>query len=145
MGEFADMCIERDWNDHIDSIDRYYKEDDIDDSPFDCSFVDSGKLYGKNKLPYKDFNNGDSVLLRQEGNKLNRVCTIIKKTSKAVLFKIDCKEEDDLENDCLFWMPKSVIFMLEGELKVYYLKPWATIKDIITNRVIPTNNIIFSS
>lgn len=87
-------------------------------------------LYGKKKLPYKDFSINTSILLRKEGSALNRVCVIVKTTEKAVLFKIDNSFEDDIKYDFLFWMPKSVMFMLEGEVKVIYLKNWATIKKI---------------
>ena len=142
MGDYADMCMERDWNNWIDSVDRYYSDDyDPSDNPFDDCLRggSSDTLHGKKKIAYKDFPDGDSILLRREGGTLNRECTIVRKTAKAVLFKIDCKVEDDLKHDYLFWMPKSVIFMLDGELKVYYLKHWADIKDISSQPQVQKN------
>lgn len=134
MGEYAEMCIDRDWGDFIYDIDHYYDDDFEGDNPYESYYSrkrESSTLYGKKKLPYNNFDINTSILLRQENSKLNRECVIVRNTDKAVLFKIDCKIEDDLKHDYLFWMPRSVMFMLEGESKVVYLKSWATIKNIL--------------
>lgn len=129
MGEYAEMSIERDLDNYIDSIDRYYN-DLTDDYPFDFS---SRRKKKQPVCPFKEFPEGDSVLLRCNyggGKKLDRVCIIEKKTDKAILFKIDREIEEDIKKDFLFWIPKSTIYMKENEKKVYWIKGWVTIKNI---------------
>ena len=132
MGEYAQMSIERDLDNFFYEMDSCYENDCDCESvfPYKSNKTETKTLFGKNILPYKEFERGTLILLRRENGSLNRVCKIVKKTEKAVLFKIDNDFEDDINGDYLFWMPKSVIFMLEGELKVYYLKSWAIIKKV---------------
>ena len=143
MGEYADMCMERDFNDYIDSIDR----NDYDD-PFDGPYtVVINKKSEEKQLSIKLFPVGDSVLLRryskEEKDKLdiNEVVKIIRITEKAILFKFDEEFEDFEFAGLEFWMPKSVIYMKENELKVYYIKPWTTIKFINSDKIWRTTDL----
>lgn len=143
MGDYADMCMERDFNDYINSIDR----NDYDD-PFDGPHtVVINKKSEEKQLPIKLFPIGDSVLLRRYSREvkdkldINEVVKIIRITEKAILFKFD-EEFEDFEFACLeFWMPKSVIYMKENELKVYYIKSWATIKFINSDKIWRTTDL----
>ena len=137
MGDYADMAIERDFNDYIDSIDR----NDYDD-PFDGPHtVIINKKSEETQLPIKLFPAGDSVLLRRYSREvkdklnINEVVKIIRITEKAILFKFDEEFEDFEFAGLEFWMPKSVIYMKENELKVYYIKSWATIKFINSDKI----------
>ena len=61
MGDYADMCMERDFNDYIDSFDRNNYDD-----PFDGPYtVVINKKSEEKQLPVKLFPVGDSVLLRR--------------------------------------------------------------------------------
>ena len=137
MGDYADMCMERDFNDYIDSIDR----NDYDD-PFDGPHtVVINKKSEEKQLPIKLFPIGDSVLLRRYSKvvkdklDINEVVKIIRITEKAILFKFDEEFEDFEFAGLEFWMPKSVIYMKENELKVYYIKHWTTIKFINSDKI----------
>ena len=135
MGEYAQMSIERDLDNFFYDLDNYYNDDHDVDNPYkdynySRKYRETSTLYGKKKMPLVVFNVQESILLRKENSSINRECVIIKITEKAILFKIDCKVEDDLKHDYIFWVPKSAIFMLEGEKRIYYLKNWVTIKDI---------------
>ena len=137
MGDYTDMCMERDFNDYIDSIDR----NDYDD-PFDGSHtVVINKKSEEKQLPIKLFPVGDSVLLRRYSKvvkdklDINEVVKIIRITEKAILFKFDGEFEDFEFAGLEFWMPKSVIYMKENELKVYYIKPWTAIKFINSDKI----------
>ena len=143
MGEYADMCMERDFNDYIDSIDR----NDYDD-PFDGPYtVVINKKSEEKQLSIKLFPVGDSVLLRRYSKEvkdkldINEVVKIIRITEKAILFKFDEEFEDFEFADLEFWMPKSVIYMKENELKVYYIKPWTTIKFINSDKIWRTTDL----
>lgn len=131
MGEYADMAIEQGFNDYIDSIDRYYNGYDDEEPP---EFPSYHRTIAKAKpsSSIKEFPEGDSVLLRCQyhGSFLNRVCIIVKKTEKAILFKVDREVEDDITHDIIFWLPKSVMYMKPEQKKVYWLQKWATIKNI---------------
>lgn len=86
-------------------------------------------------IEYKMFSVGENVLVRKYDKYfghdlvLNDVCTIVRYTEKAVLFKIseEWEHEDNPNRGKSFWVAKSVLYMLEGELKVVYLKQWAEI------------------
>lgn len=87
-----------------------------------------------NAIAYKCFNEGVNVLVRKYGKYfvdklvMNDVCLIVKNTDKAVLFKIDDSWEVDNENaGKQFWVAKSVLYMLDSEKKVVYIKQWANI------------------
>ena len=143
MGDYADMAIERDFNNYIDSIDR----NDYDD-PFDGPHtVIINKKSEETQLPIKLFPVGDSVLLRRYSREvkdklnINEVVKIIRITEKAILFKFDEEFEDFEFAGLEFWMPKSVIYMKENELKVYYIKPWATIKFINSDKIWRTEDL----
>jgi hypothetical protein len=143
MGDYADMTMERDFNDYIDSIDR----NDYDD-PFDGPHtVVINKKSKENQLPIKLFPVGDSVLLRRYSKEIkdkldiNEVVKIIRITEKAILFKFDEEFEDFEFAGLEFWMPKRVIYMKENELKVYYIKPWTTIKFINSDKIWRTTDL----
>ncbi len=141
MGDDADMSMERDFNDYIDSIDR----NDYDD-PFDGPHTVVINSEEK-QLPIKLFPIGDSVLLRRYSREvkdklnINEVVKIIRITEKAILFKFDEEFEDFEFAGLEFWMPKSVIYMKENELKVYYIKPWTTIKFINSDKIWRTTDL----
>lgn len=143
MGDYADMCMERDFNDYIDSIDR----NDYDD-PFNGPHtVVIIKKSEEKQLPIKLFPVGDSVLLRRYSKvvkdklDINEVVKIIRITEKAILFKFDEEFEDFEFAGLEFWMPKSVIYMKENELKVYYIKHWSTIKFINSDKIWRTTDL----
>ena len=143
MGDYADMCMERDFNDYIDSIDR----NDYDD-PFDGPHtVVINKKSEEKQLPIKLFPVGDSVLLRRYSKvvkdklDINEVVKIIRITEKAILFKFDEDFEDFEFAGLEFSMPKSVIYMKENELKVYYIKHWTTIKFINSDKIWRTTDL----
>lgn len=125
MGEYAEMSIEREFNDYIDSIDRYY-ESDFDDFNL---YPPKVSVSAESHLPIVDFPEGDDVLLRKDRT-FDRVCIIVKKTDKAILFKIDKDFEPDIKIDFMFWLPKSVLFMKKDEKRIYRIKHWATITNI---------------
>ena len=92
----------------------------------------------KPQIPIETFPNGTNVLLRalnyrNMGGTINRGCMVIHTTDKAVLLKVDRDWEDDITMDIMFWMPKIAMYMLQGEQKVYYLKNWAKITNILKN------------
>ena len=137
MGDYTDMCMERDFNDYIDSIDRNEYDD-----PFDGPHtVVINKKSEEKQLPIKLFPVGDSILLRRYSKvvkdklDINEVVKIIRITEKAILFKFDEEFEDFEFAGLEFWMPKSVIYMKENELKVYYIKHWTTIKFINSDKI----------
>lgn len=143
MGDYADMCMERDFNDYIDSFDHNNYDD-----PFDGPHtVVINKKSEENQLPIKLFPVGDSVLLRRYSREvkdkldINEVVKIIRITEKAILFKFDEEFEDFEFAGLEFWMPKSVIYMKENELKVYYIKHWATIKFINSDKIWRTTDL----
>lgn len=143
MEDYADMAIERDFNDYIDSIDH----NDYDD-PFDGPHtVVINKKSEETQLPIKLFPVGDSVLLRRYSREakdklnINEVAKIIRITEKAILFKFDEEFEDFEFAGLEFWMPKSVIYMKENELKVYYIKSWTTIKFINSDKIWRTEDL----
>lgn len=85
--------------------------------------------------PIVDFPDGTSVLVRalnyrNMGYLMNRVCVCVHTTDKAVLLEVDKDFEEDIKGDIAFWMPKSAMYMVAGEEKVYYLKNWARIVNI---------------
>lgn len=126
MGEYADMSIEFDFNDYIDSIDDYYG------SCFGGDFhpyPSKVNVTTESHLSIVDFSEGDKVHLINDGI-FDRVCIIVKKTDKAILFKIDKDSEPDIKIDFMFWLPKSVLFMKKDEKRIYHIKHWATIKNI---------------
>lgn len=143
MGDYADMSMERDFNDYIDSIDRN-DYDDLFDGPHT---VVINKKFEEKQLPIKLFPIGDSVLLRRYSREvkdklnINEVVKIIRITEKAILFKFDEEFEDFEFAGLEFWMPKSVIYMKENELKVYYIKPWTTIKFINSDKIWRTTDL----
>ena len=143
MEDYADMAIERDFNDYIDSIDRN-DYDDLFDGPHT---VIINKKSEEIQLPIKLFPVGDSVLLRRYSREvkdklnINEVVKIIRITEKAILFKFDEEFEDFEFAGLEFWMPKSVIYMKENELKVYYIKSWATIKFINSDKIWRTEDL----
>lgn len=143
MGDYADMCMERDFNDYIDSFDRNNYDD-----PFDGPYtVVINKKSEEKQLPVKLFPVGDSVLLRRYSKvvkdklDINEVVKIIRITEKAILFKFDEEFEDFEFAGLEFWMPKSVIYMKENELKVYYIKDWTTIKFINSDKIWRTTDL----
>lgn len=90
------------------------------------------------QIPIEKFPNGTNVLLRalnyrHMGSTINRVCMVMQSTEKAVLLKVDRDWEVDITINIMFWMPKSAMYMLQGEKKVYYLKDWAKIVNIWHN------------
>ena len=131
MGEYAEMAMERDWERHIDSIDRFDYED-IYDYPGVTTIRGSRKNKTESGLPYEDWPIGTELMVRQfKGNltdlRYNMVCSVVRQTEKAVLFKVDKNVELELESDVTFWLPKSVLYRKEDEIKVVYAKYWATI------------------
>lgn len=134
MGEYADMAIEQGFNDYIDSIDSYYGDDFYDDDPYGVYSNRCRSKKKKNQLPIIEFNVGENVQVLKTGVfDFNHICLIKAKTEKAILFKIntdwDC--EKDADKDFCFWLPKSVLYMEEGEKRVYRVKEWAIIKNIL--------------
>lgn len=132
MGEYAEMAMERDWERHIDSIDRFDYED-IYDYPGVITIRSSRKNKTESGLPYEDWPIGTELMVRQfKGNltdlRYNMVCSVVRQTEKAVLFKVDKNVELELESDVTFWLPKSVLYRKENEIKVVYAKYWATIQ-----------------
>lgn len=132
MGFYADDAMERDFYRHMDDM---FGCCDVDD--FEPSVIRVRRSEGG--LPYKDFPEGTSVLVRQFKNDLTnlrfeQVCSIERRTEKAVLFKVDREYATDLDGDFMFWIPKSVIYMKEGEKSVCYIKHWGTIKNIISEK-----------
>jgi len=90
------------------------------------------------QIPIETFHNGTNVLLRalnyrRMGGTINRVCMVMQTTEKAVLLKVDKDWEEDITMNIMFWMPKSAMYMLQGEKQVYYLKDWAKIANIFKN------------
>jgi hypothetical protein len=138
MGEYADMSMERDFNNHIDAIDGFYDDYDgwFDDGygyPAYCP--PSRRADADAYWPIHEFPEGDSVLLRRasgrhRGLTFDRVCVIVRKTEKAILFRVDREVETDVDHDILFWLPKSVLTMKKDEKKVYWMRHWATVKNI---------------
>lgn len=129
MGFYADDAMERDWFRHVDETDERFILDSFDPTA----------LVNEVGLPYKDFPEGTSVLVRQFKNDLTnlrfeQVCSVERRTEKAVLFKVDREFATDLDSDFMFWIPKSVIYMKEGEKSVCYIKHWGTIKNIISEK-----------
>jgi hypothetical protein len=66
---------------------------------------------------------------------LNRVCTIVRRTEKAVLFRVEGESDEKFSNE-MFWMPKKNIIMLQNELRVIYFKDWAVPVSISNNQKI---------
>lgn len=133
-GDYADLCCERDLMNDI------YSNDDPEDvfDSWGTPVISSAKTSKTSKTsqdhkPIEIFPIGDDVLMRREtkcGNGLtfNEVVVIERVTEKAILFKIS----EEWKTECHykgreFWEPKSILYMKEGEKKVYYLPHWATI------------------
>ena len=124
MGEYAEMSIEAGFNDYIDDIDGYYWEYDFDDI---YGYPTIRTYHPARFKPIHDYPEGDSVVLKRTG--FTYVCIIVKKTEKAILFRVDRSVETSLDHDILFWLPKSVLYMKDDD-KVYWIKDWATITNI---------------
>lgn len=125
MGEYAEMAMERDWESQFHSDEYDYLDNVVIRS---SKKVESG-------LPFKEWEVGTHLLMRQflsdlDTLKLNAVCIVQKYTEKAVLFKIDRDFETELTKNITFWLPKSVLYRKENEIKVVYVKHWATIKGV---------------
>ena len=125
MGFYADCSIERDFDEYVGYKCGEYK----DDYEFETPTITI------KTLPIKEFEEGRDVLVkcddyRQTGKKLERVCTIVKNTQKAVLFKVNRDYESDIPQDIMFWMPRSAMYMLENEKEIYHLKNWAKITKV---------------
>lgn len=132
MGFYAEDAMERDFYRHMD--DRFGCCD-VDD--FEPSVIRVRRSEGG--LPFNDLPVGVTVLVQQYKSDLtslsfSRVCSIVRKTEKAVLFKVNREVEPDMDSDFMFWIPKSVIYMKEGERYVYHIKHWGTIKNIISEK-----------
>lgn len=123
MGEYAEMSIERDFNDYIDTIDGYY--DDYFDDTYGYPTIRTHSA--SHFKPINDYPEGDSVVLKKVD--FTHACIIVKKTEKAILFRVDRNVETGLDHDILFWLPKSVLYMKDDD-KVYWIKDWATITNI---------------
>ena len=127
MGEYAEMSLEYDFNSHIDYIDGLYQSD-FDDFDDYYPYPTRVNVSTEPHLPVVDFPEGDKVFLRRKT--FDRACIIVKKTDKAILFKIDEDSEPDIKDVFMFWLPKSVMFMKKDEEKIYHIKDWATITNI---------------
>lgn len=127
MGFYADSTIERDFDEYVG-----YKNGGFDDDP---EYRESFETPIISTIPVKEFEEGKDILLkcdnyRNTGRRLNRVCTIIKNTQKAILFKVNRDYENDLPQDIMFWMPRAAMYMHKSEKEIYYLKHWAKITKI---------------
>lgn len=129
MGFYADESIESGFERHWDEHTRRYPDNVVPRNFVHLPNVDAGRTY-------EDFPEGTELLVRKFDrhlNKLvfNRVCMVMRRTEKAVLFKVDRGYNPNLDKDFLFWMPKANIYMMADEKAVVYIKYWATIKNIV--------------
>lgn len=130
-GDYADLCCERDLMNDIYSNDD--PEDVFDSWGTPVIHAHKTDKPTQNHKAIELFPVGDDVLMRRESKNGNdftfdEVVVIERVTEKAILFKIS----EEWETECPykgreFWEPKSILYMKEGEKKVYYLPHWATI------------------